>query len=1153
MSRFRFLPGLMTALVAVGCNSPPPATERFTIQVKATDVTVTPSGPVTVLSGGHTAFFTVVATTGYTLSPTVEGTCPAGSWAENVYTTGAIKADCAVAFSATVETHQVTPSGANVTISPSGPQTVSDGGAVSFTVTPATGFTVSTAVAGSCPAGSWKGSVYTTGAIALDCTVVFSATSSTFQVTASGTNVSISPGLSETVTYGGTQAFTVTAATGDTLSSTVTGTCPAGSWAGAVYTTGAITMDCTVVFGATPAMFQVTPSGTNVTITPNTPQTVTYGATQAFTVTASTGYTVSNNVTGTCPSGTWAGNVYTTGLVTADCTVVFNAKPDTYRVTPSGTNVTIAPSSPQTVSYGATQAFTVTGATGYTASTAVGGTCPSGSWAGAVYTTGTITAACTVIFSATLNTYQVTPSGTNVTITPNTAQTVSYDGRQAFGVTGATGYTASTTVSGTCPSGSWAGAVYTTGTITADCTVIFSATVNTYQVTPSGTNVTITPNAAQTVSYNGTQAFTVTGATGYTASTTVGGTCPSGSWSGGVYTTGTITADCTVIFSGTLNTYQVTPSGTNVTITPNTAQTVSYGGTHAFTVMPAPGDAVSPTVTGTCPAGSWAASVYTTGAIVADCTVVFSGSGANGTPCVDGSGCLSGACVASASGRSKICCATTCADEGAPSCGTDGTCEASGSACAMYPSGTQCADPGCSNGSTTAAGTCDGNGTCDSGAPTSCGQYACQGSVCGTSCSTSADCQGGAFCSQGSCNACTHLCLQQETCPDSGTTSISGTVYAPNGVDPLPNVLVYVPNGTVQSFTSGVACGTCDSQITGTPLVQQTTSYDGTFTIDNMPGGSNIPLVIQIGRWRRQVTIPTVTACTNTALPSSLTHLPQAASTGNDIPLIAIVTGNEDGLECLFRKIGLEDSTFSDPDGTGRVRLFTGAGGAGAAYSASTPAETSLWGTQAGLDAYDAVFFACQGAEYRQSAMTQQRLINYANTGGRVLATHYSYVWLFNDAPFSGTADWAVDTNELNVFANDPQTAYINQSFAGGRLLAEWLQVIGASTIPGQVELGGLRDDFTGVVSPSNLWLNVDDATNGSVPGLGNVPMLYDFQTPIGSTSQCGHVMFNDFHVEESAGNMGLTFPNECSSTVMTPAEKLMEAMIFNLTACDTQ
>src|ERR1035438_4501595 len=53
---------------------------------------------------------------------------------------------------------------------------------------------------------------------------------------------------------------------------------------------------------------------------------------------------------------------------------------------------------------------------------------------------------------------------------------------------------------------------------------------------------------------------------------------------------------------------------------------------------------------------------------------------------------------------------------------------------------------------------------------------------------------------------CTCLCLQQVTCSGSATTSITGTVYAPNGTDPLPNVTVYIPNAPVDPFTPGVSC-----------------------------------------------------------------------------------------------------------------------------------------------------------------------------------------------------------------------------------------------------------------------------------------------------------------------------------------------------------
>ena len=51
---------------------------------------------------------------------------------------------------------------------------------------------------------------------------------------------------------------------------------------------------------------------------------------------------------------------------------------------------------------------------------------------------------------------------------------------------------------------------------------------------------------------------------------------------------------------------------------------------------------------------------------------------------------------------------------------------------------------------------------------------------------------------------CTGLCQQQVSCPAGKTTSLSGTVYAPNGTDPLPNVTVYIPNAPVDAFPAGV-------------------------------------------------------------------------------------------------------------------------------------------------------------------------------------------------------------------------------------------------------------------------------------------------------------------------------------------------------------
>jgi len=384
---------------------------------------------------------------------------------------------------------------------------------------------------------------------------------------------------------------------------------------------------------------------------------------------------------------------------------------------------------------------------------------------------------------------------------------------------------------------------------------------------------------------------------------------------------------------------------------------------------------------------------------------------------------------------------------------------------------------------------------------------------------------------------CTGLCLQQVTCPNPAvTTTVSGTVYAPNSVDPLPGVLVYVPNAPVEDLPAGATCRNGGTPPTA-PLVQAITRPDGTFSVRNMPVGTNIPLVIQSGKWRRQIVISNVPSCTNTALIAAKTRFPRNQSEG-DMPNFAIVTGGVDSQECILRKIGIADTEFSSPSGTGHVKLYAGAGFPGATFPTST-SETALVSSSAVLNGYDMVIFACQGAAYSPTSGAQQNLIDYANAGGRVMATHYAYTWLYNVAPFSGTATWAPETVDISA---DPQIAYIDQSMPDGLQLAQSLVQVGASTTQGQIMLNSLRHDFTAVTPPSKLWMSLND------PVAGIVPMQYTFDTPVGTSpeDQCGRVDFMDFHVADASSN-GTTFPQECTPG-MTPQEKLFEYMVFNLT-----
>jgi hypothetical protein len=387
---------------------------------------------------------------------------------------------------------------------------------------------------------------------------------------------------------------------------------------------------------------------------------------------------------------------------------------------------------------------------------------------------------------------------------------------------------------------------------------------------------------------------------------------------------------------------------------------------------------------------------------------------------------------------------------------------------------------------------------------------------------------------------CTNLCIRQVACAGSATTSVSGTVYAPTppkfgSPDPIVNAIVYVPNAAVTSFSAGVSCDRCGTAVSGEPLVAAVTGADGKFVVGNVPAGDNVPLVIQLGRWRRQVIIPHVEPCADTPLPAELTRLPRNQSEG-DIPLVAMATGKVDTLECVLRKIGLDESEFSLPMGTGRVHIYQQNG---ATLGSATPAASTLWGDPAALAGYNMVLLACEGTPLTKTSAAQKNMIAYANSGGRVFATHFSYTWLYNIAPFSGTATW----NVKQTAPADPLTGIVDQTFPKGEAFAKWLALVGASATPGAIQIRDPRHDLDAVVAPTQRWVYSTD------PG---TVQHFTFNTPVGETeaNQCGRVLFSDFHVTDVTSSEGVVFPKECTDTPLTAQEKVLEYMLFDLASC---
>jgi len=170
---------------------------------------------------------------------------------------------------------------------------------------------------------------------------------------------------------------------------------------------------------------------------------------------------------------------------------------------------------------------------------------------------------------------------------------------------------------------------------------------------------------------------------------------------------------------------------------------------------------------------------------------------------------------------------------------------------------------------------------------------------------------------------CEGLACQQVSCAGGGSTTVTGNVFAPNGTLPLYNVVVYVPNAPLEPIATGASCDHCGS-VSGKPLVSALTDVNGKFELQNVPVGKDIPLVVQVGKWRRKITIPNVDKCVENKVAATETRLPKNKAEG-DIPQIAVTTGRCDQLACLLPKLGLDASEFTASSGPGRLHVYRGA------------------------------------------------------------------------------------------------------------------------------------------------------------------------------------------------------------------------------------
>jgi hypothetical protein len=271
---------------------------------------------------------------------------------------------------------------------------------------------------------------------------------------------------------------------------------------------------------------------------------------------------------------------------------------------------------------------------------------------------------------------------------------------------------------------------------------------------------------------------------------------------------------------------------------------------------------------------------------------------------------------------------------------------------------------------------------------------------------------------------CQGLACKIDACEGQEKTTITGKVYDPAGANALYNVMVYIPGGPngdadLPEIKEGVQCETCAS-VALSPLVSTLTNTKGEFELKNVPVDKDVPVVIQVGKWRRKLKFDVTKKCAANEVGDRDFRLPKNGSEG-DMPHIAVTAGGCDALECLLRGIGVDDKEFVPGHSTaGHIHVFNGEGGdfTGAPEAGGTATDTlggELWNDPAKMANYDMVMLSCECSENNQNKGgdvgrpgARQSMWDYANMGGKIFATHYHYTW-FKNSPqedWRQTANW---------------------------------------------------------------------------------------------------------------------------------------------------
>ena len=186
------------------------------------------------------------------------------------------------------------------------------------------------------------------------------------------------------------------------------------------------------------------------------------------------------------------------------------------------------------------------------------------------------------------------------------------------------------------------------------------------------------------------------------------------------------------------------------------------------------------------------------------------------------------------------------------------------------------------------------------------------------------------------------------------------------------------------------------------------------------------------------------------------------------------------------------------------------------------------------------------GCDDQKTPENGATLKGYADAGGRILFDHMHFRWFVK-----AIEEW----EQIGEFDTGddfpPDTSFtVETGFPKGAAFSKWLVNVGASKAPGQLVIAKAQKSAKVANAPiAQPW----------VSGTGAIQYM-SVNTPVEMAAmpenQCGRFIHTDLHVagnSMSSSDQGTPFPGGCDNGELTPEEKALAFMIFDLSNCVMQ